>query len=94
MLIRSQDKKSLVNTDRIFSINFFELNGNFIIDATDSIGTEILATYSTEKKANDIVDRICSAYDDCLNGIAKADQKVWIRSIFDMPKDEDVIVEN
>lgn len=92
MLIRSQEEKSFVNMDNIFSVNIYELDGNFIIDATNNIGTETLGLYSSEAKANKVIGCICSAYDNCVNDTAKAMRGDWIRTVYDMPKDEDVVI--
>lgn len=89
MLIRSQDKRTLVAMDRIFSINIYESDREFIVDATDNIGSETIATYSTEENALKVFDMICDKYQETHNTASKS---AWSAEfIFNMPKDEDVV---
>ena len=85
MLIRSQDKKTLVNLDNTNAICIYECDTGFTVDAWGvSIDHEI-GEYSTEEKAIKVLDMIC---DSCRNTAFIDEQAV----VFQMPQDEDVEV--
>lgn len=94
MLIRSQDRKCFVNTDNVFSTNIYGADDEYVIDATNNIGTETLGVYSSEEKALKVLDMICSAYDrysrKCID--FSSTEGGLYKTIFGMPKDEDVVI--
>ena len=75
MLIRTQDKKGIVNMDNIDTICIVENQVQYYSGGTDSIG--LLANYSTEEKAIKALDKICDFYFRC-------------DGIFEMPLDSEV----
>lgn len=90
MLIRSQDKKGITNFNNVKTIRVIqhscEPNEPYkwgIVHA----GLEYLGVYSTEKNAIEVLNMICSAYDDYAN---RGLEKYWVKSIFQMPEDEDL----
>jgi hypothetical protein len=75
MIIRSQDKKSIINFDRVDTLRLSRCVAKGVIkehyqtdvfyDMTDTFG--VLGTYSTEEKAIKVLDMIQSAYlQECL----------------------------
>lgn len=91
MLIKCQNGTTVVNMERIAKIDILEFEEKYKVVAVN-FGTETLGVYSTKEKANDVINRICSAYDDCVNNMVKAVRGEWIRVVYDMPKDEDVAI--
>ena len=81
MIIRSQDKKSIVNMDNIDTIDIRE---NLIraFNGGNDMGINI-GKYSTEEKAIKVLDMICDA---CRNTAFIAEQAV----VFYMPQDSEV----
>lgn len=75
MLIRTQDKKGIMNMDNIDTICVIENQVKYFNGGTDSIG--ILGDYSEEEKAIKAVDKICDFYFRC-------------DGIFEMPQDSEV----
>ena len=66
MLIRSQDKKSLINTNTISQL-YVDDDNTITADFnnSDDDGFEIIGEYSTEAKAIKVLDMICDAYELC-----------------------------
>lgn len=82
MIIRSQNKKGIINLNNIDTIDVYDgqvryFNGGGL----ESMG--ILGTYSTEEKAIKVLDMICDA---CRN-IAFIDEQAVV---FQMPQDSEV----
>ncbi len=67
MLIRSQDKKSLINFDRItataVSLDHYIVMAEKPTESPNNILP--IAKYSTEAKAIKVLDMICDAYELC-----------------------------
>ena len=82
MLIRSQDKKSIMNLDNIMRISVIVPPMGITERMIMANGAE-LGTYSTEEKAIKVLDMICNA---CTN-IAFIDEKAVV---FQMPQDSEV----
>ena len=86
MLIRSQNKKSLVNMDNIDTINCYSTGIDFELIAYN-VNTEIcLGSYSTEYKAIKVLDMIEKKYlllNSSLSGVGS-------NGVFQMPEDKDV----
>lgn len=91
MLIRCQNGTTVVNMDCVEKIDILEFEEKFKVVAIN-FGTETLGVYSSNEKANEVIDRICSAYDDYVNNTVKAVRGDWIRVVYDMPKDEDFAI--
>lgn len=63
MIIVNQDKTSIHNLDNLVSISVRPNSddGKYRVKCTDIIGSITLGTYSTEKRAIDILDKIVNA---------------------------------
>lgn len=79
MLIRSHDKKIIVNIDNAFSIAIRDINGAASIHVGSQGCCCIIAEYSTKAKAMKVLDMIQEA---CINGHID----------FQMPEDSEVEV--
>lgn len=64
MLIRSQDKATIVNFDNTFSIVIRDINGVPVIFITSQNGYRNMAEYSTKAKAMKVLDMIQEAYEE------------------------------
>lgn len=92
MIIRSQNKKCIVNLNNIDTICIVEGQIQYFNGAEDSEG--VLAEYSTEEKAIKVLDMIQNKYfehmtleqNGAIMGILEKPK------IFQMPSDEDVEV--
>ena len=91
MWIRSQDKKTLVNADRICMKHSF----SYEIYQQDENGTITLGKYSTEEKAMKVMDMIQNAitgtrfeFTDIVRDCDLAG--IEIHNVFNMPQDSEV----
>ena len=74
MLIRSQDKRMIVNFDNICTISAFPEKDSEDIYVEDGIGSLMVGRYSTKEKAMKVLDMIQEAYADAkLNEILLPD---------------------
>lgn len=93
MLIRSQDKKSIVNINHIDTISVDEGKIKYFNGGGESMG--MLGTYSTEEKAIKVLDMIQDAY-LCTTEIVLSKDIIGKclprATVFQMPQDEDVEV--
>ena len=95
MLIRSQDKKSLINLDNLNNIRICigkceDVEVSRIYAESGIVSTNMpIAEYSTEAKAIKVLDMIQERY-DCLNMYRNSPQDGYINSIFQMPQDKEV----
>ena len=99
MLIRSQDKKTLVNLDNTNAIRIYEGDTGFTVDAWGvNIDYEI-GEYSTEEKAIKVLDMIQEEYGKHLYGAGgeMATRDLYIPpfafippKVFQMPQDSEV----
>lgn len=64
MLIRSQDKTTIVNVDNVFNIAIRDINGAVAIYIGSSSSCCNIAEYSTKAKAMKVLDMIKQAYAD------------------------------
>ena len=64
MLIRSQNKATIVNIDNAFSIAIRGINGVTAIYIASQSGYRNMAEYSTKEKAMKVLDMIQEAYGD------------------------------
>lgn len=62
MLIRSQDKTTIVNVDNVFNIAIRDINGAVAIYIGSSSSCCNIAEYSTKAKAMKVLDMIQEAY--------------------------------
>ena len=62
MLIRTQDKKGIVNLDNMESLCITEIDSGFNIIITFSDGAYMIGKYTSETLANYILDAIESEY--------------------------------
>lgn len=91
MLIRSQDKRMIVNFDNICTVSAFPEKDSEDIYVEDGTGSLMVGRYSTKEKAMKVLDMIQDAYckfmsvknDDAWNGK---------ESVFYMPEDSEVEV--
>lgn len=89
MLIRSQDKRMIVNFDNICTVSAFPEKDSEDIYVEDGTGSLMVGRYSTREKAMKVLDMIQEAYckfmsvknDDAWNGK---------ESVFYMPADSEV----
>ena len=85
MLIRSQDKKQLLNLDTISNIEVFGGATAHKIKSINSNGfLDYIAEYSTEAKAIKVLDMIQGAYARFCAGNTYSD------SVFQMPQESEV----
>lgn len=74
MLIRSQDKETLINFNNSLSIKIMETKGGVIIICSDTYETFVIGNYSTKEKAMKVLDMIQETYADAkLNEILLPD---------------------
>lgn len=64
MLIRSQDKRMIVNFDNICTVSAFPEKDSEDIYAEDGTGSLMVGRYSTKAKAMKVLDMIQEAYAD------------------------------
>ena len=63
MLIRSQDKRMIVNFDNICTVSAFPEKDSEDIYVEDGTGSLMVGRYSTKKKAMKVLDMIQDAYE-------------------------------
>lgn len=91
MLIRSQDKRMIVNFDNICTVSAFPEKDSEDIYVEDGTGSLMVGRYSTKEKAIKVLDMIQDAY--CKFMSVKNDD-AWggKESAFYMPEDSEVEV--
>lgn len=89
MLIRSQDKRMIVNFDNICTVSAFPEKDSEDIYVEDGTGSLIVGRYSTKAKAMKVLDMIQEAY--CKFMSVKNDD-AWDgkESVFYIPADSEV----
>ena len=89
MLIRSQDKRMIVNFDNICTVSAFPEKESEDIYVEDGTGSLMAGRYSTKAKAMKVLDMIQEAY--CKFMSVKNDD-AWggKESVFYMPEDSEV----
>jgi hypothetical protein len=101
MLVRSQDRESFVNINSIKKMDIFQkatptgFDEVWNIDCPSvGIGSNVIGRYSTKEKAIKVIDMICSAYDAYSRACINYSKTGWdlYQTVFDMPKDEDVVI--
>ena len=86
MLIRSQDKKSLINMDNVTDLSVVGGSEIMACYTTDQEYYQRIGKYSDEAKAIKVLDMVQNLYDD------KDRDPMWYGSnrVFQMPSDEEV----
>lgn len=89
MLIRSRDKRMIVNFDNICTVSAFPEKDSEDIYVEDGTGSLMVGRYSTKAKAMKVLDMIQEAY--CKFMSVKNDD-AWSgkESVFYMPEDSEV----
>nr|DAZ39958.1 MAG TPA: hypothetical protein [Caudoviricetes sp.] len=89
MLIRSQDKRMIVNFENICTVSAFPEKDSEDIYVEDGTGSLMVGRYSTKEKAMKVLDMIQEAY--CKFMSVKNDD-AWSgkESVFYMPEDSEV----
>lgn len=102
MLIRSQDKHSLINLDNIARLTVGKVYGkdktNWLVEFDKQPFTESLGQYTTEGKAIKVLDMIQQAYELSLYSDHAFDNAAQVQrpyifvnnTVFQMPSDEEV----
>lgn len=97
MLIRSQDKRMIVNFDNICTVSAFPEKDSEDIYVEDGTGSLMAGKYSTKAKAMKVLDMIQEAYSEyqiMLNFSAsylhEFKEKTDGFAIFQMPEDSEV----
>lgn len=91
MLIRSQDKRMIVNFDNICTVSAFPEKDSEDIYVEDGTGSLMVGRYSTKAKAMKVLDMIQEAYERYeyekafKTGLA-------LFETFQMPEDSEVVV--
>lgn len=91
MLIRSQDKKILINFNGAYSFEIMELDTDFRIVCFDAENDYSFASYSTKEKALKVLDMIQDAYEKYeYEKVFKTGLRLF--ETFQMPEDSEVKV--
>lgn len=91
MLIRSQDKRMIVNFDNICTVSAFPEKDSEDIYVEDGTGSLMVGRYSTKEKSMKVLDMIQEAY---CKFISVKNDDTWDgkESVFYMPEDSEVKV--
>lgn len=97
MLIRSQDKRMIVNFDNICTISSFPEKDSEDIYVEDGAGSLVVGRYSTKAKAMKVLDMIQEAYSEyqimlnfSVSYLHEFKEKTDGFAIFQMPEDSEV----
>jgi hypothetical protein len=99
MLIRSQDKRHLINIDGVKEIYYNEISGKYRFKASFSYGAwEDIGVYSTKVKADKILDMMQGEYESSVYCDHAFDQSANVErpyifmenKVFQMPTDEEM----
>ena len=86
MLIRSQDKETLINLDNSIVIDIMDIEGVIKVVCSYSCEDYIIGHYSTKEKALKVLDMIQEAYADA--EFAKGTIAVLARAFSEAPETE------
>lgn len=93
MIIRSQDKKTIVNFSNVTNICCGKDNAKCIYADFACGEYEVLGEYSTEEKAIKVLDMICEEYKKYTSAKGMSTYFAFIPpKVFQMPSDEEVEV--
>lgn len=94
MLIRSQDKRMIVNFDNICTVSAFPEKDSEDIYVEDGTGSLMIGRYSTKAKAMKVLDMIQEAYSEyqimlnfSVSYLQEFKEKTDGFAIFQMPED-------
>lgn len=97
MLIRSQDKRMIVNFDNICTVSAFPEKDSEDIYVEDGTGSLMAGKYSTKAKAMKVLDMIQEAYSEyqimlnfSVSYLHEFKEKTDGFAIFQMPEDSEV----
>lgn len=97
MLIRSQDKKTLINFEQVTDLGVvklldgFGINAYYAFSVSDEYSSMCIGEYSTEEKAIRVLDMIEGNYQYNERCKARGEEAGMIPSYaFQMPNDEEV----
>lgn len=99
MIIRSQDKKRIINfnqvSDLVISknrVDEYEILVCYPYFAESDCGYSAIATYSTEEKAIKVLDMICEKYKEPIVRANYTDEEslIYSNSVLQMPQDSEV----
>lgn len=89
MLIRSQDKRMIVNFDNICTVSAFPEKDSEDIYVEDGTGSLMVGRYSTKAKAMKVLDMIQDTYERCeYEKVFKTGLTLF--ETFQMPEDSEV----
>ena len=91
MLIRSQDKRMIVNFDNICTVSAFPEKDSEDIYVEDGTGSLMVGRYSTKAKAMKVLDMIQERYEEYEAERIYKEGAYGIKS-FQMPEDSEVVV--
>jgi hypothetical protein len=89
MLIRSQDKKNIMNLSNATMISAGKVYGADKSRWLIEIDRQSIGQYTTESKAIKALDMIARKYDE-INMYCNQPEQGYIYSVFQMPSDEEV----
>lgn len=99
MLIRSQDKRMIVNFDNICTVSAFPEKDSEDIYVEDGTGSLMVGRYSAKEKAMKVLDMIQEAYSEyqimlnfSVSYLHEFKEKTDGFAIFQMPEDSEVEV--
>lgn len=97
MLIRSQDKRMIVNFENICTVSAFPEKDSEDIYVEDGTGSLMVGRYSTKEKAIKVLDMIQKAYSEyqimlnfSVSYLHEFKEKTDGFAIFQMPEDSEV----
>lgn len=97
MLIRSQDKRMIVNFDNICTVSAFPEKDNEDVYVEDGTGSLMVGRYSAKEKAMKVLDMIQEAYSEyqimlnfSVSYLHEFKEKTDGFAIFQMPEDSEV----
>ena len=99
MLIRSQDKRMIVNFDNICTVSAFPEKDSEDVYVEDGTGSLMVGRYSAKEKAMKVLDMIQEAYSEyqimlnfSVSYLHEFKEKTDGFAIFQMPEDSEVEV--
>lgn len=99
LLIRSQDKKKLVNFNQVTDLSVvklpdgFGVNAYFAFSVGDDYASMCIGEYSTEEIAIGVLNMIQDKFQEPIyqNDIGGSEVAIYRNTVFQMPKNEDLV---
>lgn len=91
MLIRSQDKRMIVNFENVCTVSAFSEKDSEDIYIEDGAGSLMVGRYSTKEKSMKVLDMIQEVYCEFMS-VKNDDAWDGKESVFYMPVDGEVVV--